>query len=70
MITIPPAPRRRTRLVSLVTPLAVLVAVIVLLLLPNLFMHPGLHSQADLASPAGEDAAARSAAVESRLIMR
>jgi hypothetical protein len=70
-----PMPRslRPARLLGLLTPLAVLVAVMVLLLLPNLIMHIGVRSDASLAgSPHGNGAASQSAAatVQSLPVMR
>ena len=59
-----PRPRslRPARLLGLLTPLAVLVAVMVLLLLPNLIMHTGLRNPATPMSLLGNGTAAQSAA--------
>jgi hypothetical protein len=73
MTTIPPTPSRPGRLLGLVTPLAVAVAVIMLLLLPNLIMHTGLRSNTSPAvSMLGSGTASQSAAaaVESPPVMR
>jgi len=64
---------REARAFGLVTPVVVLVALVVLLLLPNLIMHTGLRSNASPAvSMLGHDADAQSAAtaVESPPVMR
>jgi hypothetical protein len=62
---------RPARLVGLVTPLAVAVGLIVLLLLPNLIMHTGLRSNASPAAMLGNGAATQSAAaLESPPVMR
>ena len=60
------------RLLGLITPVMVAVAVVVLLLLPNLIMHMGLHSNASPAALLDSDAASRSAAaaVESPPVVR
>jgi hypothetical protein len=55
---------RPARFGSLVTPLAVALALVILLLLPNLVMHTGLHSNLSPAtSMLGNGAASQSAAV-------
>lgn len=64
---------REARAFGLVTPVVVLVALVVLLLLPNLIMHTGLRSNASpTVSMLGYDADAQSAAtaVESPPVMR
>jgi hypothetical protein len=72
MTPIPPS-LRPARLLGLLTPLAVMVALVVLLLVPNLIMHAGLRSDASssVAQP-GHDPTPRSAAaaVESPPVMR
>ena len=72
MTPIPPAFLRPARLLGLVTPLAVLVGLVVLLLLPNLIMHTGLRSHASPVSLLGNGTASQSAAaaVESLPVMR
>jgi hypothetical protein len=64
---------RQARAFGLVTPLVVLMALVVLLLLPNLIMHTGLHSNATpTVTMIGPDPASKSAAtaVESPPVMR
>jgi hypothetical protein len=60
------------RLLGLITPLMVAVAVVVLLLLPNLIMHTGLHSNASPVSLLDSGTASQSAAaaVEPPPVMR
>lgn len=73
MSSLPPASLRPARLLGLMTPIAVAVGLVVLLLLPNLVMHTGLRSQASPAvSLLGNGAASQSAAaaVESPPVMR
>ena len=72
MRLIPPAPRRPARLLGLMTPLAVALGLIILLLLPNLIMHTGLHSNGSPAmSLLGSGVASQSAATaESRAVVR
>jgi hypothetical protein len=69
MTPIPPS-LRPARLLGLLTPLALIVALAALLMVPNLIMHTGLRSNAY--SPPGQDTASRSAAaaVESRPVVR
>jgi hypothetical protein len=72
MPPIPPS-LRPARLLGLMTPLAVMVGLVVLLLLPNLIMHTGLRSNASSAvSLPGGGAASQSAAAagESPPVMR
>jgi hypothetical protein len=63
---------RPARLAGLMTPLAVALGLVFLLLLPNLIMHTGLRSNASPAtSMLGNGAASQSAAaVESPRLMR
>jgi predicted cobalt transporter CbtA len=64
---------RPARLLGLLTPLAVMVALVALLLVPNLIMHTGLYSNANsTVSPPGQDAPSQraAAAVESPPVMR
>jgi hypothetical protein len=72
MTPIPQASLRPARLLGLMTPLAVMVGLVLLLLLPNLVMHTGLHSNASPVSLLGSGAASQSAvaAVESSPVMR
>jgi hypothetical protein len=72
MTPIPQASLRPARLLGLMTPLAVVMGVLVLLLLPNLVMHTGLRSHASAVSLLGSGAASQSAAaaVESPPVMR
>jgi hypothetical protein len=73
MSPIPPSSLRPARLLGLLTPLAVMVALVVLLLVPNLLMHMDLRSNASFAvAPPGHNAASQSAAaaVESPPVMR
>jgi predicted cobalt transporter CbtA len=73
MSLIPPSSLRPARLLGLLTPLAVMVALVALLLVPNLIMHTGLYSNANsTGSPPGQDAPSQSAAaaVESPPVMR
>ena len=58
----PPAHPRPAPLLGLLTPLAVAIAVTVLLLLPNLVMHTGLRSQASPVPLLGDGPAPQSAA--------
>lgn len=63
MRLIPTAPRRPARLLGLMTPLAVALGLMILLLLPNLAMHTGLHSNGSPAmSMLGAGMASQSAA--------
>jgi hypothetical protein len=72
MTPIPPS-LRPARLLGLLTPLALMVALAALLMVPNLIMHTGLRSNpsSTLSSP-GQGAASQStaAAVESPPVMR
>jgi hypothetical protein len=72
MTPIPQAPLRPARLPGLLTPLAVALGLVVLLLLPNLLMHTGLRSNASSVSLLGSGTASQSAAaaVESPPVMR
>ena len=72
MTPIPPS-LRPARLLGLWTPLALMVALVALLLVPNLIMLTGLRSNAhSTMSPLGQDATSQSAAaaVESPPVMR
>jgi len=63
MLAIPPASARSTRLLGLLTPFAIMIGVVVLLLLPNLFMHAGADPVSGSSVPAqGDQAASQSAA--------
>jgi hypothetical protein len=72
MRLIPPVPRRPARLIGLMTPLVVALALVILILLPNLIMHTGLRSNGSPAmSLLGSGTASQSAATaESRAIVR
>ena len=73
MTPISPASLRPGRLLGLMTPLAVAIGLVMLLLMPNLIMHTGLRSNASPAvSMLGSGAASQSAAaaVESPPVMR
>jgi hypothetical protein len=72
MTPIPQASLRPARLLGLMTPLAVMAGLVVLLLLPNLVMHTGLHSNASPVSLLGSGAVSQSAAaaVESPPVVR
>lgn len=72
MTPIPPASLRPARLLGLMTPLAVAIGLVTLLLLPNLIMHTGLRSHASPVSLLGNEAASQSAAAaaESPPVMR
>jgi hypothetical protein len=71
MSPIPMALLRPARLLGLVTPLAVVVGLIVLLLLPNLIMHTDLRSNANPVALLGNGPASQSAAaVESPPVVR
>jgi hypothetical protein len=63
---------RPARLLGLMTPLAVMVGLVVLLLLPNLIMHTGLGSNASSAVslPGGAASQSAAAAGESPPVMR
>jgi hypothetical protein len=68
----PPPSLRPARLLGLMTPIAVAVGLVLLLLVPNLVMHTGLRSQASPVSLLDNRAASQSAAaaVESPPVMR
>jgi hypothetical protein len=73
MIPIPYTSLRPARFVGLMTPIAVLVGLALLLLLPNFIMHTDLSSNASPSvSMLGRDAVSQSAAaaVESPPVMR
>jgi hypothetical protein len=58
----PPPSLRPARFLGLMTPIAVAVGLVLLLLLPNLLMHTGLRSQASPVPLLGNGAASQSAA--------
>jgi hypothetical protein len=71
MSPIPMASLRPARLLGLAMPLAVVVGLIVLLLLPNLIMHTGLRSNANPVALFGNGPTSQSAAaVESPPVVR
>ena len=72
MRLIPKAPLRPARLLGLMTPLAVALGLVILLLLPNLIMHTDLRSNGSPAmSMLGNSMASRSGATaEPPAIMR
>jgi hypothetical protein len=71
MTPIPSSPLRPARLLGLLTPLAVLAGIMVLLLLPNVLMHTGLHSKANpAASLTGNETISESAVAGETPVMR